>query len=244
VRAASRYTWDGEEHVVPLDEPDQANALHGLTQWRSWTPADRTADSVTMRLRLRPQPAYPFDLDLAVGYALTPTSLTVTTTATNTGDRDAPFGCGAHPYLTVGTDLVDDAVLHLPAQTWLPTGPAQIPLGRAPVDGTPYDFREPRPIGAVHVDHAFTDLVRDAHGRAVVSLSGGGRDVRFWVDEHFPYVEVFTGDALPEPERRRRSLGLEPMTCPPDAFRTGEDLVRLRPGEVFSASWGVEVGPP
>ena len=236
-----RYTWDGQEHAVPLDEPGQQNALHGLTRWRSWTAADRTEDAVTMRHRLLPQPGYPFALHLAIRYELTATSLTVTTTATNTGERDAPFGCGAHPYVTVGTELVDDAVLHLPAATWLPTGPAQVPLGRESVDGTPYDFRVPRPLGRARLDYAFTDLVRDERGRATVTLSGERRRVALWVDEHHPYVEVFTGDALPEPERRRHGLGLEPMTCPPDAFRTGEDLVRLRPGERFAASWGLEV---
>ena len=32
-----RYSWDGTSHTVPMDEPDQQNALHGLTRWRSWT---------------------------------------------------------------------------------------------------------------------------------------------------------------------------------------------------------------
>jgi aldose 1-epimerase len=243
-----RYTWDGTEHVVPLDEPDQANALHGLTRWRSWTATDVTDSAATMRLRLLPQPAYPFALDLAVRYALDAEGLTVTTRAANVGDSDAPYGHGAHPYLTVGTELVDEAVLHLPAATWLPTGPAQIPLGRESVDGTPYDFRTRRPIGRVRVDHAFTDLDRDGRGRAVVALSHAtnSRWAALWVDEHYPYVEVFTGDALPEPDRRRRGLGLEPMTCPPDAFRSGEDVIRLAPGDVVETSWGVTSGtePP
>lgn len=236
-----RYTWDGQDLVVPLDEPEQRNALHGLTRWRSWTPAERTGNAVTMRLRLLSQPGYPFALDLSIRYVLTGTALTVTTAATNIGDRDAPFGCGAHPYVTVGTELVDDAALHLPAATWLPTGPAQIPLGRDSVEDTPYDFREPRPLGRVRMDYAFTDLVRDERRRATVTLSTERRRVSLWLDDHYPYVEVFTGDALPEPERRRRGLGLEPMTCPPDAFRTGEGLVRLRPTEQFTASWGIEV---
>lgn len=237
-----RYTWDGVEHEVPLDEPEQQNALHGLTRWRSWTATDHDDASVTMRLSLPPSPPYPFRLDLSVRYDLVPDGLTVATTAVNRGSTAAPFGAGAHPYATVGTDLVDDVVLHLPARSWLPTGPAQIPVGRDPVEATPYDFREPRPIGRVRIDHAFTDLDRDEDGRAhVVLRSPDGGQTALWVDEHYPYVEVFTGDTLPEPDRRRRSLGLEPMSCPPDAFRTGEDLVRLEPGESWSGSWGLQV---
>lgn len=130
-----RHTWDGREHVVPLDEPDKGNALHGVTRWRSWRPRRVSDSAVTMRLVLRPSPAYPFTLDLAVACALTDDGLTVTTTATNLGPEAAPNGHGAHPYLTVGTDRVDDAVLHLPADTWLPTDEHQIPTGRAPVEG-------------------------------------------------------------------------------------------------------------
>jgi aldose 1-epimerase len=236
-----RYTWGGREHVVPLDEPEQDNALHGVTRWRSWQPCDVTDSAVTMALVLRPSPAYSFPLDLAVRYALADDGLTVTTTATNLGADTAPYGQGAHPYVTVGTDRIDDAVLHLPADTWLPTDEDQIPTGRAPVEGTPYDFRTPRALGVTAVDHAFTDLQRDADGRAelVLAAPDGSRQVTVWVDESYPYLEVFTGDTLPDEQRRRHGLGVEPMTCPPDAFRTGEDLVRLQPGASVSASWGI-----
>ncbi len=164
------YTWDGVEHSAPLDEPDQANALHGVTRWRSWTAEDVSESSAVLRLVLLPYPSHPFNLDLAVRYELGADGLTVTTTATNLGDRDAPFGYCAHPYLRLPSGSLDRALLHVPAETWLPTGPAQIPIGREPVDGSPYDFREPRAVGPLHVDHTFTDLERDADGRAWITL--------------------------------------------------------------------------
>jgi aldose 1-epimerase len=52
---------------------------------------------------------------------------------------------------------------------------------------------------------------------------------------------VFTGDPLPDVSRR--SLAVEPMTCPPDAFRSGESLIRLEPGESFTSSWGIDPRP-
>ena len=235
------YSWDGVEHTVPLDEPAQANALHGVTRWRSWAAEQHDEASATLRLRLLPCPAYPFALELRVHYGLDDTGLTVTTSATNVGSSDAPYGQGAHPYLRLSSGDLDRSTLHVDAQTWLPTGPAQIPLGREPVDGSPYDFRQPRRIGPLHVDHAFTDLARDGRGRATVALSDDAEQVQLWLDERYPYVELFTGDTLPAPDRRRQGLGVEPMTCPPDAFRTGEDLARLRPGDTFTAQWGVQV---
>ena len=48
---------------------------------------------------------------------------------------------------------------------------------------------------------------------------------------------LFTGDPLPDVARR--SLAVEPMTCPPDAFRSGEDLIRLEPGGSFTSTWGI-----
>lgn len=234
-----RYTWDGVEHAVPMNEPEQQNAIHGLTRWRSWTPTELSESSVTMTLTLRPQPAYPFTLELGACYELSDEGLRVTTTATNVGDTDAPYACGAHPYVTVGTERVDAATLRVPASTWLPTGPAQIPLGRESVAGSPYDFQEPRAIGATRIDYAFADLERDGDGLARLRLTApGGRSVEVWLDESFPYLEVFTADTV-SPDRRRRSLGVEPMTCPPDAFRTGEDVVRLRPGGTHTAAWGI-----
>ena len=63
--------------------------------------------------------------------------------------------------------------------------------------------------------------------------------VCLWQDEQYPYVEVFTGDTLPE-RKRRTGVGVEPMTTPPNGLRSGEDLVRLAPGETHRAQWGIE----
>ena len=237
-----RYTWDGVTAEAALDEPEQQNAIHGLARYRSWTPTDRSDSTVTMRLLLRPQPAYPFTVSFAARYELGDDGLTVTMSATNEGDRDAPYGCGAHPYFTAGAERLDETVLRLPARTWIPTGPAQLPLDPEPVEGTQYDFREPRPLGKVKMDHGFTDLERGPDGRAVASLEApSGRRVELWLDEGFGYLQVYTGDTLPE-EVRRRSAAIEPMTCPPDAFRSGTDVIRLEPGRTTSASWGVRAG--
>ena len=233
-----RYTWDGAEHEVPLDEPVSGNALHGLTRFRAWRPVDRTDAAVTLTLRLHPSPPYPFCLDLAARYSLDGEGLLVEHTATNVGAGAAPYALGTHPYVTVG-GLVDEARLTLPAASWLPTDEQQIPTGTVSVVGSAYDFRGPRRIGPLAFDHAFTDLVRDTDGRARVRLAGDERAVEVWLDEGFGWLEVFTGDIVPEPERRRRGLAVEPMTAPPNAFVTGEGLIRLEPGDTVTHRWGV-----
>ncbi len=66
------------------------------------------------------------------------------------------------------------------------------------------------------------------------SFSVGG--VTVWADEAWPYVQLFTGD---RPDVQRRGFAVEPMTCPPNAFNTGEGLIRLEPGDVFEGRWGI-----
>ena len=51
---------------------------------------------------------------------------------------------------------------------------------------------------------------------------------------------MFTGDALAAGQHRRAALAIEPMTCPPNAFVTGEDLIALAPGESVARTWGIE----
>jgi aldose 1-epimerase len=107
------------------------------------------------------------------------------------------------------------------------------------VDGSEYDFRQGRPIGPTVLDTAFTDLARDPDGLARVRLSRpDGRQVTLWADRTWTHVQVFTGETLPEPQRRR-SLAVEPMTCPPNAFGSGDGLRLLAPGETLTGTWGI-----
>lgn len=237
-----RYEWGGETWQLPLTEPPKGNAIHGLTRWSAWRAVVRETARVVLAHRLHPQAGWPFTLDLELEYALDDDGLTVHTRATNAGEQPCPFGAGAHPYLTVGTERIDEAVLEAPGGVRLLADERQIPTGgREPVDGTPYDFRTPRALGDMQLDDAFTQLARDDDGRARVHLRSphGAREATLWMDESFEHLMLFTGDSLPEPVRSRRSLGVEPMTCAPNALQSGEGLISLAPGERFSGAWGI-----
>ncbi|MFI8287876.1 gluconokinase, GntK/IdnK-type [Streptomyces sp. NPDC085614] len=237
-----RYDFGGRSLQLPLTEVENGNAIHGLLRWTLWKLLARTDDSVLLGTTLCPQPGYPFLLDVRVEYRLAPDGLRTAVQATNTGTEPAPYGVGQHPYLTVGTDLVDSAVLTVPARYLLRTDDRGLPVGREPVDGTPYDFRAARPIGDLRLDTAFTGLDRVPDGRAVVRLAhpSGLRGVDLWLGEGTRYVQVYTGDTLAEAERRRRrGVAVEAMSCPPDAFRSGTDLTVLQPGATHVLRWGL-----
>jgi aldose 1-epimerase len=237
-----RYSFDGTDYQVALTEPDKHNAIHGFLQWRPWQAIDHTESQVVMAATLFPLQGYPFLLEVRIDYRLDQSGLTVTTTATNAGEQACPYGSGQHPYLSPGSGLIDDCTLRLAADTRIVTDPErQLPVGTEDVTGTPFDFRAGRRIGELPVDYAFTDLDRDTDGRAWVSLTGSdGRTAEVWVDESYPLVELYTADTLAAP-RRRRGLGTEPMTCPPNAFSTGQNVIRLQPGEIFQSSWGARL---
>jgi aldose 1-epimerase len=158
-----------------------------------------------------------------------PGRLQVTIEATNVGSGPCPFGAGQHPYLAVP---VDTTALRLPAATRLELS-SGMPTGR-----TEPAERELSPIGERRLDDCFTDLDPDwsvrvtPPGRPALELSG---------DPVWRYLQVFSGDTVPQPERRRQGLAVEPMTCPPNAFVTGEGLIVLQPGESFRGSWALQV---
>lgn len=241
-----RYAFAGAEHQLPLTEPSARNAIHGLVRWANWSVADRGSSSVAMAHVLHPQDGWPFTLALRISYELSAEGLAVRTTATNAGDEPCPYGAGAHPYLTLGTETIDPLVLQAPGRSHLPSDDRGIPTGSEPVAGTPLDFLEPRALGDTQLDTGYTDLRRDADGRARVRLAtpDGDRRVTLWLDEHHPYLMLFTGDSLPAPERRRRGLGVEPMTCAPNALQSGDGLRTLEPGESFTSAWGIAPTPP
>lgn len=237
--AGGRYLFGGREIEVPVNERATGSAIHGLTRWSAWRVAEQTPSRCAMELRLHPQPAYPFTADLRIDYALGEAGLEVTLRATNAGGADLPVGGGFHPYLTLGTATIDALSARVPAATWLPADARGIPTGeRRPVAGET-DLRAGPSLDGRTLDHCFTDLERDADGLARIVLTApDGRAVALWMDEAWPFAMVFTGDTV-EPARRRRGLAVEPMTCAPDAFNSGDGLRVLRPGETMSGRWGI-----
>lgn len=238
--AGGRYTWAGQPHQLPINEVARGNAVHGFARWANWQVRRQAADRITMGLTLYQQDGYPFVLDLALTYAVRRDGLTVEHTAANLGATAAPFGAGFHPYVTAGSAKIDSNRLQVPAERYLQTDDRLVPTGTASVAGTPFDFREPRRIGDLQLDLGFTGLRRDNDGWARVTLAGDRR-VHLLLGPAYDYLQVFTGDPLPEP-RRRAGLAVEPYTCAADAFNNGLGLTTLAPGERTTGAWGVSVG--
>jgi len=236
-----RYRFGETEAQAALDEPERNNAIHGLVRWMPWELEVKAQNLVVARRHLFPTPGYPFNLDLRIEYRLGRDGLTITTVASNVGRATLPFGLGFHPYLQPGTDTIDTALLSLPAHERLVLDERALPTGEVrAVEGTEYDFTAPRPIGPTQLDTAYTGIARgsDRLGWAELADPAGEPATALWMDEGFSYLMCYTGDTL-DPPHRRRAVAIEPMTCPPDAFRSGRGLIILEPGQEWEGAWGI-----
>jgi aldose 1-epimerase len=234
-----RYTFGGKEQRLALTEPAWSNASHGLLRWQPWQVVDHQPDAITIAATVHPQPGYPYAVQVETRWNLQPDGLHVDQRATNVGTETAPFGLGMHPYLNLEGTPEPEWLLTLPASRRLLTDDRCLPTELVNVEDTEYDFRRPRTAAGVQLDTPFTGLARDERGHAVSTIAAAdGTRVELWMDAAFRWLQVFTADGLPAP-RTRRSWAIEPMTCPPDAFNSGNDLVVLESGATWRGSWGL-----
>ncbi|WP_082508754.1 aldose 1-epimerase family protein [Microbacterium sp. Leaf161] len=237
-----RYTFGGAEQQLALTEPARGQALHGLLAWAEFEDRLVLDDRVVLAAVIEPQTGYPFRVEVETEYRIDIDGLRQTVTARNLGADAAPWGTGPHPYLVAGPGgRVDDWTLTLPASEVLTVTPDRLsPVALEAVSEHPaWDFRAARRIGDVFIDHAFTGLARDGGVAEVRLVTDAGTGVAMTFDERCPWVQVHTADNPGIDAIHRIGLAVEPMTCPPDAFNSGTDLVVLEPGATHAASWRI-----
>ena len=228
-----RWSWRGRDLQLDLRSPAEPNAIHGLVAWQPWSALAQSPAATTVGTTLEPHPGYPFRLAVAVDYALSRARLTVTVRVRNLGTAAAPVGVGLHPYLHVGANEdggIGGAELTVPARTALETE------GGLPTGGRRRFHGEVGRIGHRDFDTPLTDLERDDDGWARLRLRGPLGELELAADEAWPWLQIYTADGMPDGQRRR-SLAVEPMTCPPNALADGADLIVLEPGTDWSGGW-------
>ena len=238
-----RYTFAGSDLQLGLSEPLLHNASHGLVRWATWQLHWHSDDwsALTVRTRLHPQPGWDGTLDLSVNYVLEPEGLTVSVHATNVGDIPAPFGFGAHPYVALGDTPLAEVELTIPAAREVLVDDRLIPTGTSPVSAE-VDFRTVRALGETALDTAYTDLSRTGPGGAWQVVVGGLATgaVTVWGDGTLDWVQVFTAKGRDTGVDGVRGIAVEPMSCPANAFNSGDGLLVLEPGQSWSGQWGIE----
>ena len=137
-----------------LSANDGTNSLHSGPdgfERRLWNVVKHTDDSIILSLHSpHGDQGFPGNADISVSYILENDGLRIVYDAT--ADRDTVFNLTNHSYFNLaGHDKPKkamDQVLSMPARFFTPADAESIPSGECrSVEGTPMDFRQPKPIG-------------------------------------------------------------------------------------------------
>ncbi len=202
--ADAEFTLDGETYTLTAN--DGTNHIHGGNQgfdkvvWRAQ--AYTTADGPALRLYYTSEDGeegFPGNLDVMVTYTLTnDNELRADFHATT----DAPTICNLthHSYFNLaGEGDILDHVVMMPADHFTPVDEELIPTGEVrAVDGTPFDFREPTPIGA-RIDEENEQLEQ-----------GGGYDHNWVYDKEEGELTLMARVTEPESGRVMEVLSTKP----------------------------------
>jgi aldose 1-epimerase len=234
------FTWDGASY-----RQEKRGSLvleHGLVHSEPWQAGEPAAEAGAARLETwidfrEGEPVFtpfPFPHRLGLEFRLTLLGITVTYTITNTGTREIPFGFGLHPYFTkVSGD--GGTWISLPARSVMDATSDLLPTGRlVPVIGTVFDLRKPVPVGALDLDHVFTEVRGGRH--ACIQHRGAGLAVELKATPDFSHLVLYT-------PRGERYFCLENQTCSTDAhnlydrgFAGESGLKTVKPGAARGGS--------
>ena len=175
-----KYTFNsglGSTRVAPT-----GIAMHGmLSSSALWEVTEVKADGkgahVTSRLEFWKYPElmanWPFAHEYEITYRLSDGALEVITTVINRSTAPMPLALGYHPYYNLPDVPRDEAVAHIPAKTAVVTDDRLVATGEM----KPMDLPDPTPLKGRTLDNGFTDLVRDAEGRATFYVEGAGKKI-------------------------------------------------------------------
>jgi aldose 1-epimerase len=256
--AKGKFTLDGVEYHLEIN--NAPNSLHGGNKgfdkvvWKA-SPKE-TADGPALELSyLSPdgEEGYPGNLKVKATYTLTKDSLRLDFEATT--DKDTIINLTQHTYFNLaGKGDILRHEIFIPADQFTPVDKTLIPTGELKsVAGTPFDFRQPIPIGEhIHDDneqlkfgHGYDHNLVIAKPPGKLGLMGrvtdpdSGRVLEVLSTE--PGVQFYTGNFLDgsingkngHPYHFRKAFCLEPQHFPDSPNHPGFPSVVLKPGEVY-----------
>jgi aldose 1-epimerase len=233
---AGRWQLDGVVQQLDITEPSRGGALHGLLEFTEYEVRERTDATLTLGAIIHPQHGWPFLLDTWVRFELAPDGLTVTHGARNLSTRRAPYAAGTHPYPRIGAFDVAELELRVPADEYLEVDERLDPVEWRPVSGGT-DLRAGVRVGELGLDTAFRGL-RPADGVTATLTAPDSSRLEVWQDDDWRYLQVFTTSVFPRTSGPGTAVAIEPMTAPPDALNSGDDLIWLDPEASYEGRWG------
>jgi aldose 1-epimerase len=123
-----QFIFEGREYLLPLNEPDRGNHVHGLILGKPWHVVEAGLDHVVMQHLLYASSGWPHDCTLTLRYMLDDDRLIQQMTVTNDSDTVMPMALGYHTALTMSPDSTAHATVG--DQQWEIVAPRMLPSGR------------------------------------------------------------------------------------------------------------------
>ncbi|HZL12703.1 MAG TPA: aldose epimerase family protein [Verrucomicrobiae bacterium] len=257
--AKGKFSLDGHEYTLAVN--NGSNSLHGGLKgfdkvvWKA-EPVN-TAYGPGLQLTYLSkdgEEGYPGNLSVTADYVVTENNELIVQFTAKT-DQDTVCNLTHHSYFNLSGkgDVLDD-VVQIDADKFTPTDSTQIPTGELrPVAGTPFDFRQPMPIGArikddneqlkiaEGYDHNFVlNKMPGEFGRAATVYDpASGREMEVWTTA--PGVQFYTGNFLDGTIKGKGghiyhqydAFCFEPQGFPDSPNHPKFPSTELKPGEIY-----------
>ena len=225
-----KYSFNKKDYQLPINEVSKNNSLHGLVANSLWEITFQNQSKVILEYLLDQPAIYPGKLQLQVTYEIIESGIEIAVLSENIGDISAPYGVSIHTSLVAGESVKNNELfLQIPADQFLEVDAERLlPIKLQPVTGTNFDFINSKKISDLFIDHAFK--YSSNYPRSVSLLNAEGQGAEMIFDEQSKWIQIHTADRDLQADSRM-AVAIEPMTCPPDAFNSGIDLIVLEPGK-------------
>ena len=243
----TRYAFD-----MSLGNIRGAIPIHGfITTTDKWqlvaTGGDRDSAWATSRLEFSKQPAWmkqwPFAHTIEMTYRLREGVLEVATSIVNHSPDPMPVSVGFHPYFTLTDSRRDDWTISVGARRHLKLHPNKVPTGET----EPIEAFFPNPSAAAlrdfDLDDGFGERVRDARGRATMTLRGKAQRLDVEFGPNYRAAVLWAPKQTPGgPERN--FICFEPMAAPTNALNMAhkglyKELQSIPPGGTWRESFWI-----
>jgi aldose 1-epimerase len=249
------FSLDGVSHRLAVNEG--TTCLHGGPDGfhlRMWAVVESSEDAITFELTSPDgDQGFPGQLRARATYRVSAEGVSIELSATT--DQPTVVSLTNHAYFNLagpGAGTIDDHVLTVEADSYLPVDERSIPCGGLhPVAGTPFDFRRPATLGprvrdespqiaAVSgIDHAYHLNGHGLRRAARLEHPPSRRFLEVHTDQ--PSLQVYTGNQLDGtvPGREGRLLrqgdgiALETQRHPDAPNQPALGSAVLRPGERY-----------
>lgn len=196
--------------------------VHGSAQ-RVWQVLAQRPDTATLALHMPDgEMGFPGALDVTLTIALEDGALCFDIRALT--DRDTICTFAHHGYFALDdSGSLAQHQLQVAADHYLPVDATLIPLGEISPVTADFDYRAPRPLRDVTLDHNFCLLPQRTSLRPVAWLRSDASDLEMRLETTEPGLQVYTAAHLPHegvighhgrPLGRHAGLALEPQIWP------------------------------